>query len=506
MDSHARRVGATLFALVLSIYIFTAGGSLTTTDAVVAFEVTRQLVDHQSVALPRDMIGNEAHRGKDGRFYSPFGIAQSVFNVPFFVLGRGAARVTGLSIGRADAIEKAAVALGNTVAMAAGVWACFLFARRITGSTRTAAACALATAFATPLWPYSKFGFNAPLSLLFVTLAAYCTWSATRSEDPVNPAWIGWWVGLGLLTRHELPILVIPIAIWLYLESSNVVQFARRLATALAGIAPAAAAWCALNIYRFGNALDTGYLRDRVPQFGSSIVTGLYGLLLSPTSSLFVYCPIAIVALAAILVLAARDRAAAVLFGGSVLILLLFYAQLGNWMGGRSYGPRYLVPVIPFLMLALVTLNRWHLVSSRWEATAMLLISLAVQVPGVVVDYAKVSVAHARANGAPTPDDRLFNWQVSPLTLNTAAAMELTPRNVGWLLGRGDAPRPVRAVSDRAQSDFSQQFADTLDFWWMYLLRMGVASPATVRLLLICLLAGIGALGLRYRRLMAFAK
>ena len=31
----------------------------------------------------------------------------------------------------------------------------------------------------------------------------------------------------------------------------------------------------------------------------------------------------------------------------------------------------------------------------------------------------------------------------------------------------------MRAVSDRAQSDFSQQFADTLDFWWMYLLPDG---------------------------------
>jgi hypothetical protein len=117
-----------------------------------------------------------------------------------------------------------------------------------------------------------------------------------------------------------------------------------------------------------------------------------------------------------------------------------------------------------------------------------------------------VSVAHARANGAPTPDDRLFNWRVSPLALNTAATLELTPRNIVWLLGRGEAPPPVRAVSDRAQSDFSQQFADTLDFWWMYLLRMGVASQTTVRLLLVCLLAAIGALGLRYRRLMAFAK
>ena len=142
----------------------------------------RQLVEHQSIALPRDVLGNEAHRGRDGRYYSPFGITQSLFNVPFFVAGRVASRVTGLSIGRADAIEKAAVALGNTVAMAAGVWVCYLFARRITGSTRTAARCALATAFATPLWPYSKFGFNAPLSVLFVTIAIYCAWSATRSR------------------------------------------------------------------------------------------------------------------------------------------------------------------------------------------------------------------------------------------------------------------------------------------------------------------------------------
>ena len=511
MDAHSRRVGATLFALVLAVYVFTAGGSLTTTDAVVAFEVTRQLVEHQSIALPRDVLGNEAHRGRDGRYYSPFGITQSLFNVPFFVAGRVASRVTGLSIGRADAIEKAAVALGNTVAMAAGVWVCYLFARRITGSTRTAARCALATAFATPLWPYSKFGFNAPLSVLFVTIAIYCAWSATRSDaearldarTPISPAWIGWWMGLALLTRHELPILLLPIAIWLYLESPGRGVFIRRMIAVAIGFLPAAAAWCALNVYRFGNPLDAGYLRDRVPQFGSAITTGLYGLLLSPTASLFVYCPIAIVAVAALLVLAPRDRAAAILFGGSVLVLLFFYAQLGNWMGGRSYGPRYLVPVIPMLMLALVAVNRWHLLSSRWEATLLLSISFAVQLPGVAVDYAKVSVAHARASGAPTTDDRLFNWRVSPLALNTVATIDAVPRNVRWLVGRGAAPAAVRAVPGAAQSDFSQQFADTLDFWWMYLFRMGLASRTTVRLLLVCMLAGIGALGLRYRQLVA---
>lgn len=506
MDAHSRRVGTTLFALVLAIYVFTAGGSLTTTDAVVAFEVTRQLVDHHSIALPRDIIGNDAYRGRDGRYYSPFGIAQSVFNVPFFFAGRAAARVTGLSIGRADAIEKAAVALGNTVAMALAVWVCYLFAWWISASARTAARCAMATALATPLWPYSKFGFNAPLAVLFVTIALYCAWRSARSDHPTNPAWIGWWLGLALLTRHELPLLFLPIAIWLYLESPDRAVFARRIAAAAAGFLPAFLAWCALNVYRFGNPLDAGYLRDRVPQFGSSIATGIYGLLLSPTASLFVYCPIAIVALAALLVLAPRDRAAAALFGGSVLVLLLFYAQIGNWMGGRSYGPRYLVPIIPLLMLALVAVNRWHFISSRREVTLLLALSLIGQVPGVLVDYSKVSVAHARASGALTDDDRLFNWRVSPLVLNTRAAIDAVPRNVKWLIGRGEAPAAVRAMPGTVQSDFSQQFADTLDFWWMYLFRMGVASRMTVRVLLFCMLAGIGALSLRYRRLIEVAK
>ena len=185
----------------------------------------------------------------------------------------------------------------------------------------------------------SKFGFNAPLAVLFVTAAAYCAWNATRSGDRTNPAWVGCWLGLALLTRHELPILAIPLGLWLYLESSNLAVFLRRVAAVAVGFLPAMVAWSAFNAYRFGNPLDAGYLRDPIPQFGSAMTTGLYGLLLSPTASLFVYCPIAIVAVGALLVLASRDRATAFLFGGSVLVLLFFYAQLGNWMGGRSVRP-----------------------------------------------------------------------------------------------------------------------------------------------------------------------
>ena len=73
--------------LALGVYFFTAGGSLTTTDAVVTFDVTRSIVErgnHRHVGQP---AGPGGLRGADGRYYSPFGVLQSIYNIPFYVAG-----------------------------------------------------------------------------------------------------------------------------------------------------------------------------------------------------------------------------------------------------------------------------------------------------------------------------------------------------------------------------------------------------------------------------------
>ena len=116
--------------MALLVYGATAGGSLATTDAVVTYDVTRSLVERGSLALSGNLLGMEAHRGIDGRYYSPFGIAQSVFNVPFYLVGRGAERLIGTKVGKPGAVTKAAVAvaMGNAVAAAGCVWMTFLLA------------------------------------------------------------------------------------------------------------------------------------------------------------------------------------------------------------------------------------------------------------------------------------------------------------------------------------------------------------------------------------------
>jgi len=55
-----RRLGLLVCAAALAGYLATAGGSMATTDAVVAYDLTRQMVDHGTIALSGNLIGNLA--------------------------------------------------------------------------------------------------------------------------------------------------------------------------------------------------------------------------------------------------------------------------------------------------------------------------------------------------------------------------------------------------------------------------------------------------------------
>ena len=93
---------------------------MATGDAVAMFEAARSMVDRGTLDVPAHQ-SSEAWRGRDGRYYTPFGIGQSLFDVPFLVAGRTAARVTGIRIGDPDTLPKAFVAAASTIPAAVAV-------------------------------------------------------------------------------------------------------------------------------------------------------------------------------------------------------------------------------------------------------------------------------------------------------------------------------------------------------------------------------------------------
>lgn len=509
--SGAGRAAWLIFGIVLAIYVSTAGGSLTSTDAVVTYDLTKNLVERRSIALTSTALGVQARPGRDGRPYSTFGIGQSIYNIPFYLAGRAIERMAGARIGKPDSITKAAVALGSTVAAAGAVAVSFLFAWRLTGELAPAALSAFSLGFATILWPYSKFGFNVVLASWLLVGGAYLAWVGVRLRRDPSVVAAGVLLGLFLLTRHEALVLMIPIGAWIAWESrSDRRVLTRRLTLCVLPVAVSAGFWLGYNLVRFGNPFDSGQviagesslemLRNPVRSFTRPTLDGVWGLLASPGSSLFVYSPVTILGVWALVRLYRRDRSTAVLFGGLAIALLSFFASLESWSGGRSYGSRYLLPILPFLCIPIGPWLRDAGRPARYGFVGLLMMSSLVQLPGVLVDYSKVSIDFARAHPQVSGRERAYLWRAAPILLNAQAAVKAVPPNIRYVSGVDDPPR-VDRTADNARRDFSQQFAFSLDFWWLYLFYLGAIPAAAALACLLCPLAVAAWLGSRLARI-----
>lgn len=103
-------------------------------------------------------------------------------------------------------------------------------------------------------------------------------------------------------------------------------------------------------------------------------------LLFRPYRGLFPFTPVlALSGYGLVRMLAERRRRAeAVLFGAIFLLFLLMNSAFNGWHGGSSFGPRYLIPALPFLALPMA------LAFARFRLLSVALAGVSVAVMGVV--------------------------------------------------------------------------------------------------------------------------
>lgn len=497
----SRRAGWLLAGAALFFYLATAGGSLGSSDAVLTYEITKSLVERRSLASSVDVKHLPQLQGVDGRIYAPFGIGQSIANVPFYLAGRALGRRLGQASTGSDTIPKAVVALGNVLIGAVVVWLAVLFAYRLSGDLAGASFAALALGFGTLLWPYATFGFNAPLTTACLLAGVYATWIGVRSGRPLSLAWGGVWLACAFLTRHEMVLTIACVGAWLAYESRRHVRAAvPRLLAFGAPLALGAALWLWYNAVRFGDPFNPGYVNDPDVKARLALSEGLLGMLFSPGRSLFVYAPVTLAGVVAVVRYAGRDRSTALLFAALPTVMLLFYSTLPGWDGGRSYGPRYLVPVTPFMLLPLACW--WSDAGARLKRIllGLALASIAIQVPAVLVDFSKVSIAHARSGAGNDWTARTYSWREAGLTLNVAATLQAIPDNLRRV-SRGerlDSPSSrVQPPADDARStpeaaaSLGDRLQFSLDLWWLYLYYLGLL-PIGAALAVGCFSVGAG--------------
>ena len=217
-------------------------------------------------------------------------------------------------------------------------------------------------AFGTVALPYSTNFYSHELvaAFLFVAFALLFLYSR-HLVGRWAPAACGFLLGLSFLTEYTVAIVIAVVgvyALWVLRR-----EF-RSLGSLCAAGAVPVGALLIYNYICFGNALDTGYTHDfcwtaaqgagfagfTTPQLGP-----LWDLTFGAFRGLFNMSPFLLLSAPGAVMMARRglriEAAVCVVCAAAVIIAISAY---WGWNGGRVDGPRYLVPIVPFLALPIL--------------------------------------------------------------------------------------------------------------------------------------------------------
>ncbi|HEV3059047.1 MAG TPA: glycosyltransferase family 39 protein [Vicinamibacterales bacterium] len=422
------RAALWLFGAFSLLYLSTSKGIFEYGDDWSMLYVTNAIVDHMGTDVPSDAPGSV--HGKDGRFYSKYGLGQSLAAVPFYLAGHELAELRGHQVTNGGHLLQAteltyAVTMLSVLATAASVALLYLTCRLMGFSTGSAVLTAIALGLGTFAWHYSRTFMTEPTNMLALLLAFYfqLRWAILPRT--------GWLLLSGLcagatILVHLSTIVALPaLGLWLLWRAwDRRIGVGRAIVVAAVWSAPIAAAVAivaAYNLDRFGSMGETGYGSPTAALVNPAWI-GLYGFLVSPGKGVFVYAPILIASAVGWSALWRRQRDVAACVALSIGCYLTFHAMLSYWWGGGAWGPRYATVILPLMMLGLPALIDGGLGWAGWVAmTALGLASLLVQLASVLVPYIPYE---ARMEATPVLfNELLWNPAYSPVVHHTRSLL-----------------------------------------------------------------------------------
>jgi hypothetical protein len=205
---------------------------------------------------------------------------------------------------------------------------------------------ALAFAFGTNTWMIGSQALwqHGLAELLLVGALLLLTGPCTASRAVAAGALCG------LIAGNRPPDLLLAAALGLY----GLRWAGQRAAWLAAGAAVPLSLVLGYNVAAAGNLMGAYGIPKHGAFFHHGLLTGIAGLLFSPTRGLFVFSPF-LVLIPVALRHGLRDRGTRALtlaIGVAALAQVLFYAK-GDWRAGHSWGPRWLTDLLPLLVWTL---------------------------------------------------------------------------------------------------------------------------------------------------------
>jgi len=418
----------TFVALAL-FYVLATNGRLLSPDAVLRARAAEGLAFRGSPAIDAGGVPpGFLTPGRDGRAYPKYEAGPSLAALPFVGLGvlcaaiapAGSAAVFRGPLFLWYSPDDAATAwrfygLGLTNAVVVALLCALLYGllRELGWGARTAAMGTATAAFASPLWVYSRDLFAEPLAGLGLVAFLLALERLVRAPRARTAVLAGTGFGVSVLARTAhlalLPLAFLVVAHALCeIDRSRRLRLSAALTGGLAGPLALVGWW---NWLRFGSVWDSGY-GEELAKWITPPLVGLGGLLISPGRGLLTHFPLALVALATTPAAWRRSRRVTLFSWGTLVTLLAVYCRWHGWDGGWCWGPRFLVPAIPLLVLLCVPLFDCPRGALRLAGGALLLASALIAFSGTLVAYTDFDQALRHAGG-PVPYLEVARWSWS---------------------------------------------------------------------------------------------
>jgi hypothetical protein len=332
------RTALILFLSFLLLYGLTARSTMQVSDEAAVFATSMSLVNRGTLAIDQlkglQAVVNVGGIGVDGHLFAKY--------YPGNVLGAAilyqlTARPNDqpfiwhdVFMSASDSGARLALKL-NALLGALTIAGLFLVVAQ-DYSLRTALLTAVLFGISTDWW-YQARGFFSEIGAgTFLILSLYFA----RKRRPYASSAM---FAISLLFR---PLNLLAAPIWLY----AVWRSGRKVLVSALIVVFAGLFLAAYNQIRFGSPFDFGYGEET---FSTPFFTGLYGILLSPGRSLFLYSPVLVLAIPGAVMLRRIDRSLLYACLSTIPIYMVSVALWHAWDGGWSWGSRLLTPIVPLL-------------------------------------------------------------------------------------------------------------------------------------------------------------
>jgi hypothetical protein len=407
----------TLFLFAWSGLLFFSSGIVESQDGLQYLTIARQIYytgsfEMPAATYPENNIHMNVQQGRDGKFFSPTGLGYSLSYLPSVLIEDVFNTLAGVARTERFPLEHdwpimLFGSMNNAFFGALFITTTYLFFRSFNFKEKETLVLTFLLFISSNLFVYTKHGFAHMMFVAFMWLAFYGIRMYVVQQKVRYISLAAAAYGVVILTYNPTFILPLPALVLYYLASlpwksqkMSVLakQITRDLSVVLLTLVPFIVTYLWFNSVRFGGATTTGYGAGNIaapplpPAF--ALYEGLWGVLFSPGKSIFLFSPVLIFILLFWHKLK-KEYLPEILAGSLQFIVYLFFiaSLVGGedyfpWHGEASFGPRYLLPIIPFALLLAALIYKKITSLTKWIVFWPLIgLGILIQIIGATIPY-----------------------------------------------------------------------------------------------------------------------